>query len=166
MYILNNEASSKCVHDDTKTPLPRVTSERTHATALLTKSTRVVFWWFLCRIETRSPRREKQEKKRLQANAYEEALKAVAEAALNPGASDLTGSFRCYRRDAFEDLVARSTSRGYAFQMEIIYRAKKAGYTVGEVPIAFVDRVYGESKLGASEIVDYLRGLARLFFTV
>jgi dolichol-phosphate mannosyltransferase len=37
---------------------------------------------------------------------------------------------------------------------------------VGEVPIAFVDRVYGESKLGASEIVDYLRGLARLFFTV
>ena len=107
-----------------------------------------------------------QEKKRLQANAYEDALKAVAEAALNPGASDLTGSFRCYRRDAFEDLVARSTSRGYAFQMEIIYRAKKAGYTVGEVPIAFVDRVYGESKLGASEIVDYLRGLARLFFTV
>ena len=90
----------------------------------------------------------------------------IAKAALNPGASDLTGSFRCYRRDAFEDLVARSTSRGYAFQMEIIYRAKKAGYTVGEVPIAFVDRVYGESKLGASEIVDYLRGLARLFFTV
>ena len=63
-------------------------------------------------------------------------------------------------------MVARSTSRGYASQMEIVYRAKKAGYTVGEVPIAFVDRVYGESKLGASEIVDYLRGLARLFFTV
>ena len=93
-------------------------------------------------------------------------IRDSAKAALNPGASDLTGSFRCYRRDAFEDLVARSTSRGYAFQMEIIYRAKKAGYTVGEVPIAFVDRVYGESKLGASEIVDYLRGLARLFFTV
>ncbi len=90
----------------------------------------------------------------------------IAKVALNPGASDLTGSFRCYRRDALEDLVARSTSRGYAFQMEIIYRAKKAGYTVGEVPIAFVDRVYGESKLGTSEIVGYLRGLAHLFFTV
>lgn len=50
--------------------------------------------------------------------------------------------------------------------MEIIYRVKKVGYIVGEVLIVFVDCVYGESKFGASEIVDYLRGLARFFFIV
>ncbi len=38
-----------------------------------------------------------------------------------------------------------------------------AGMTVGEVPISFVDRVYGESKLGGAEIVGYLKGLMTLF---
>ena len=88
----------------------------------------------------------------------------LARAALAPGASDLTGSFRCYTRSALETLVASVKSKGYVFQMEIIVRAKKAGMKVGEVPITFVDRVYGESKLGASEIVGYLKGLVRLFF--
>lgn len=88
----------------------------------------------------------------------------MARAALAPGASDLTGSFRCYTRSALETLVASVKSKGYVFQMEIIVRAKKAGMKVGEVPITFVDRVYGESKLGASEIVGYLKGLVRLFF--
>lgn len=53
-------------------------------------------------------------------------------------------------------------SQGYAFQMEIIVRAEHAGYRVAEVPIVFVDRFYGESKLGASEIVGFVKGLLRL----
>ena len=52
---------------------------------------------------------------------------------------------------------------GYVFQMEVVVRVKQHGYTVGEVPISFVDRIYGESKLGAMEIVSYLKGLWQLF---
>eukprot|EP00953_Heterococcus_sp_UTEX-ZZ885_P022806 12590-Heterococcus_DN1.PRE.4 len=53
---------------------------------------------------------------------------------------------------------------GYVFQMEVIVRCKALGYSVGEVPITFVDRIYGVSKLGAMEVVSYLKGLIWLFF--
>jgi dolichol-phosphate mannosyltransferase len=48
--------------------------------------------------------------------------------------------------------------------MEVIVRCKALGYSVREVPITFVDRIYGVSKLGAMEVVSYLRGLIWLFF--
>lgn len=76
---------------------------------------------------------------------------------LNPGLSDLTGSFRLYKRSVIEDLMASVKGKAYVFQMEVIIRAKEKGYSIAEVPIIFVDRFYGESKLGASEIVSYLR---------
>lgn len=50
--------------------------------------------------------------------------------------------------------------------MEMIVRARERNFTIAEVPITFVDRVYGESKLGANEIVSYLKGLWTLFTTV
>jgi dolichol-phosphate mannosyltransferase len=84
---------------------------------------------------------------------------------LNPGVSDLTGSFRLYERAVLEAILPQIQCKGYAFQMEIIVRSKKAGFKVNEVPITFVDRIYGESKLGAKEIVLYLKGLLQLFFT-
>ena len=90
----------------------------------------------------------------------------LAHVLLAPGVSDLTGSFRLYRKDALEALVKAVVSKGYVFQMEIIVRAKKAGLRVAEVPISFVDRVYGTSKLGGAEIVGYLKGLVWLFLTV
>ena len=49
--------------------------------------------------------------------------------------------------------------------MEMIVRARQFNYTIGEVPISFVDRVYGESKLGGSEIVQFVKGLLYLFAT-
>ena len=48
------------------------------------------------------------------------------------------------------DIIPRVTSRGYVFQMEIMVRARALEYSVGEVPITFVDRIFGESKLGKS----------------
>lgn len=81
------------------------------------------------------------------------------------GASDLTGSFRLYERSSIELILPQVHSKGYAFQMEILVRAHKAGMKIGEVPITFVDRIYGESKLGANEIIMYLKGLLKLFFT-
>ncbi|CAJ1055450.1 dolichol-phosphate mannosyltransferase subunit 1 [Xyrichtys novacula] len=84
---------------------------------------------------------------------------------LRPGASDLTGSFRLYKKEVLESLVERCVSKGYVFQMEMIVRARQLNYTVGEVPISFVDRVYGESKLGGNEIVSFVKGLITLFAT-
>ena len=80
-------------------------------------------------------------------------------------ASDLTGSFRLYDRDTILQILPLVQSKGYAFQMEILIHAKKHNKTLAEVPITFVDRLYGESKLGANEIVLYLKGLFKLFFT-
>jgi len=45
-------------------------------------------------------------------------------------------------------------SRGYAFQIEVTYRATRAGFTVVEVPIAFVDREHGRSKMSRSVVVE------------
>lgn len=84
---------------------------------------------------------------------------------LRPGASDITGSFRLYKKDVLERLVKACVSKGYVFQMEMIVRARSFGYKIGEVPITFVDRVYGESKLGGSEIVQFAKGLLYLFAT-
>lgn len=89
----------------------------------------------------------------------------LADFLLNPGVSDLTGSFRLYERHVLEKILPQVESQGYAFQMEIIVRAKKAKILIAEVPIIFVDRIYGESKLGAKEIVLYLIGLTQLFLT-
>lgn len=62
-------------------------------------------------------------------------------------------------------IINEVVSRGYAFQMEILIRAGKKGYRVEEVPIVFVDRMYGSSKLGANEIKIYLKGVYKLFMT-
>jgi dolichol-phosphate mannosyltransferase len=79
---------------------------------------------------------------------------------------DLTGSFRLYKRKVFENIIKHPLPKGYAFQMAIAVRAKSMGYSIGEVPIAFCDRMYGESKLGVNEITTYVKGLIRLFFTI
>ena len=50
--------------------------------------------------------------------------------------------------------------------MEIIVRARYMGCTIEEVPIKFVDRIFGESKLGAIEILAYLQGLVDIFLDV
>ncbi|KAG6850174.1 dolichol-P-mannose synthesis [Arthromyces matolae] len=78
----------------------------------------------------------------------------LAATVLNPGVSDLTGSFRV------------TESKGYVFQMEMMARARALGYSVGEVPITFVDRIFGESKLGADEIVSYGKGVWTLFTSI
>lgn len=89
----------------------------------------------------------------------------LAQFLLRPGASDLTGSFRLYKKRALEKLITEVVSTGYTFQMEMLVRARQFGFTIGEVPITFVDRVYGESKLGGSEIFQYAKNLLYLFAT-
>lgn len=89
-----------------------------------------------------------------------------ADTVLRPGVSDLTGSFRLYRKAVLEKAIATTESKGYSFQMELMVRAKAMGATVAEVPISFVDRVYGESKLGGDEIAQYAQGVFSLWLKV
>ncbi|XKL59920.1 hypothetical protein PGB90_000936 [Kerria lacca] len=84
---------------------------------------------------------------------------------LRPNVSDLTGSFRLYKKPVLEKLIQNCTSKGYVFQMEMIVRARQNNFKIGEIPIAFIDRLYGESKLGASEILQFAKGLLYLFIT-
>lgn len=85
---------------------------------------------------------------------------------LRPNASDLTGSFRLYKKDVLTRLISVCESKGYVFQMEMIVRARALNYSIGEVPITFVDRVYGQSKLGGSEIIQFTKNLLYFFATI
>src|ERR1700724_2711308 len=61
---------------------------------------------------------------------------------------DLTGGFKCFRREVLEAIHFDGVrSRGYAFQVELTYRAVRAGFRVVEVPILFRDREHGTSKM-------------------
>lgn len=85
---------------------------------------------------------------------------------LGPRTTDVTGSFRLYRRPVIEKLIREVTSKGYVFQMDILVRARAAKCTIAEVPITFCDRVFGESKLGGDEIVSYAKGVWNLFISI
>jgi dolichol-phosphate mannosyltransferase len=68
---------------------------------------------------------------------------------------DLTGGFKCFRRRVLETVdLAAIDSKGYAFQIETTYRVVRAGFDVVEVPIAFVDREHGHSKMDGSIVVE------------
>jgi len=61
---------------------------------------------------------------------------------------DLTGGFKCFRREVLEAIDLPSVrSHGYAFQVELTYRAVRRDFRVVEVPIVFRDRVHGHSKM-------------------
>jgi dolichol-phosphate mannosyltransferase len=68
---------------------------------------------------------------------------------------DLTGGFKCFRRGTLEaiDLGALS-AHGYAFQIETTYRVKRAGLRVTEIPITFVERRAGASKMTGAIVVE------------
>ncbi len=74
---------------------------------------------------------------------------------LGVGVRDLTGGFKCFRRTVLEtiDLDAIG-AKGYGFQIETTYRALRAGFRVVEIPITFVDRRVGESKMDGSIVVE------------
>jgi dolichol-phosphate mannosyltransferase len=76
---------------------------------------------------------------------------------LGVGVRDLTGGFKCYRRAVLESIdLDRVHSRGYAFQIETTYRALRRGFRVVEVPITFVDREVGGSKMSRAIVAEAL----------
>src|SRR4030042_7098195 len=62
--------------------------------------------------------------------------------------TDLTSGFRCYKRQALQAIdLDKIYSNGYAFQIEMAYLIKRAGFRVGEMPITFYERAFGSSKM-------------------
>jgi dolichol-phosphate mannosyltransferase len=71
---------------------------------------------------------------------------------------DLTGGFKCFRREVLESIDLGSVEcTGYAFQIELTYRTVRRGFRVKEIPIVFVDRRVGHSKMSKRIVVEALR---------
>jgi dolichol-phosphate mannosyltransferase len=78
---------------------------------------------------------------------------------------DLTGGFKCFKREVLEAIHFDGVrSQGYAFQVELTYRAVRAGFRVVEVPIVFKDRELGQSKMSWRIAVEAMWLVPRLRF--
>jgi dolichol-phosphate mannosyltransferase len=78
---------------------------------------------------------------------------------------DLTGGFKCFRREVLETLdLDAIVSRGYAFQIETTYRALRAGFRVVEIPISFADREHGGSKMSRGIVAEAIWQVPALRF--
>jgi dolichol-phosphate mannosyltransferase len=74
---------------------------------------------------------------------------------LHMGVKDPTGGFKCFRRRVLEMIpLDEIDSKGYAFQIETTYRAKRAGFRVVEIPITFADREAGYSKMSRGIVLE------------
>lgn len=81
-----------------------------------------------------------------------------ARAILGVDVRDLTGGFKCFRRQVLETIdLGAITTRGYGFQIEGTYRALRAGFRVVEIPITFADRRVGESKMSGAIVLEAIR---------
>jgi dolichol-phosphate mannosyltransferase len=90
-----------------------------------------------------------------------------ARAALGVEVRDLTGGFKCFRREVLEAIdLGTIASRGYAFQVETTYRALAAGFKVVEVPIVFRDRREGNSKMSKAIVAEAMWRVPAMRFSL
>jgi dolichol-phosphate mannosyltransferase len=76
---------------------------------------------------------------------------------------DLTGGFKCFRREVLESIDLDGVrSQGYAFQVELTYRAIQRGFSVREVPITFTERLVGDSKMSRRIVLEAIWMVPRL----
>lgn len=76
---------------------------------------------------------------------------------------DVTAGFRCYRRRVLEVIeLDKISSNGYAFQEEMLFRVEQLKFRVVEIPVTFVDRKIGKSKLSKKDIGEFFRVMWRL----
>ena len=83
----------------------------------------------------------------------------------NLAVSDCTSGYRCWRREALARLpIAAMVSDGYAFLVEMLFEAKRRGFRIDEVPIIFIERRLGQSKLSSNVLIESLIMPWRLVF--
>lgn len=79
---------------------------------------------------------------------------------------DLTGSFRMYKTSVLRQLMPEIKCKSFGFQMEIMARAERMGFSVAECPIVFYTRKTGESKISGREILLFLMAILRLYLSI
>jgi len=90
----------------------------------------------------------------------------VARTLLRLEPRDCTGAFRCFRRGALAEIpLDNIRSRGYSFMEEMLWQCSGRGWRFGEVPIVFVDRAEGTSKISPAEVLTAVWTILRLMFT-
>jgi dolichol-phosphate mannosyltransferase len=78
-----------------------------------------------------------------------------ARASLGFGIRDSTSGFRCFRREVLEEIgLANVKADGYAFQIDMVYRAWKLGFRIEEIPITFAERAAGASKMSRAIVAE------------
>ncbi len=78
-----------------------------------------------------------------------------AQAILGTSIRDLTGGFKCFRREVLESVaIGEVSGQGYGFQIEMTYRTLLQGFRVVEIPITFTDRTAGESKMSRDIVLE------------
>ncbi len=81
------------------------------------------------------------------------------------GIRDCTAGFKCYRREVLEAVeLDKIRFIGYAFQIEMKYKAQRLGFKAAEVPITFIDRQFGESKMSMGIFKEAFWGVLRMRF--
>jgi dolichol-phosphate mannosyltransferase len=79
---------------------------------------------------------------------------------------DTTAGFKCYRKEVLETIeLDRIKFMGYAFQIEMKYRAYKKGFKIQEVPILFTDRILGVSKMSTKIFKEAFLGVLQMRFS-
>lgn len=79
---------------------------------------------------------------------------------------DTTSGYRCYKRKVLESIdLTKIRSNGYAFLEELLFACRQSGFRLGEVPIEFIDRKHGYSKLSKKEFLSFLLTIFRLHFS-
>ncbi|HEX9664364.1 MAG TPA: polyprenol monophosphomannose synthase, partial [Patescibacteria group bacterium] len=76
---------------------------------------------------------------------------------------DVTSGFRCYKREALNSFdLSKIKSNGYAFQEELIWLCEKNNCKIKEIPITFIDRQSGKSKLTGRDVAEFFSSMVRL----
>lgn len=88
---------------------------------------------------------------------------AYAQLILGLPYKDLTGGFKCWNRHVLEALaLGEIQSNGYVFQIEMTWQASRRGFSIGEVPIVFPDRVAGESKMDGGIVTEAMKNVIKI----
>jgi dolichol-phosphate mannosyltransferase len=90
----------------------------------------------------------------------------ITRAILGLPVKDATSGYRAFTRDALSKIgYADAGTKAYAFQVEVLYRCRREGFSIEEVPITFYERQLGKSKLSSGDMFDFLKTVLRLRFS-
>jgi dolichol-phosphate mannosyltransferase len=98
-------------------------------------------------------------------NLESKSAMTFARAILGLKTKDITAGFRCYRTSILKQIDLDKIHAGsYAFQEEMIYLSERKGFKIKEIPVTFIDRKFGKSKLGVKDILEFFVTVLRLRF--